>query len=91
MERALERLVWQRAGGRCEYCRLSQEHHDLPFEIDHIIAEHHHGPTRAGNLCLACYAWIEQTYCLRLLEESILVLMTTGVCPNLSVSSNGTV
>jgi hypothetical protein len=56
MERALERLVWQRAGGRCEYCHLPQENHDLPFEIDHIIALKHHGPTRAGNLCLACFA-----------------------------------
>jgi hypothetical protein len=56
MERALEQLVWRRAGGRCEYCRLSQEDDDLPFEVDHIIAEHHQGPTRASNLCLACYA-----------------------------------
>jgi hypothetical protein len=26
------------------------------FEIDHIIAEKHRGPTRAGNLCYACFA-----------------------------------
>ena|SRR5947207_2409851 len=56
MERALEDLVWRRAGGCCEYCQLSQENHDLPFEIDHIIAKKHRGPTRAGNLCLACFA-----------------------------------
>jgi HNH endonuclease len=56
MERALEALVWQRAGGRCEYCQLGQGDLDLPFEIDHIIAEHHQGLTQATNLCLACFA-----------------------------------
>jgi len=56
MERALEELVWRRARGRCEYCQLSQENHELSFEIDHIIAKKHGGPTRASNLCLACFA-----------------------------------
>jgi hypothetical protein len=56
MDRALERLVWQRAGGRCEYCQLSQADLDLPFEVDHIIAEHHQGRTQASNLCLDCFA-----------------------------------
>ena len=56
MERALEQLVWERAGRRCEYCRVAQEHDRLPFEIDHIIAKKHSGPTRAANLCLACFA-----------------------------------
>jgi hypothetical protein len=56
MERALEQLVWERAGGRCEYCRVAQERDRLSFEIDHIIAKKHGGPTRASNLCLACFA-----------------------------------
>jgi 5-methylcytosine-specific restriction endonuclease McrA len=56
MERALEALVWQRAGARCEYCQAAQAHDRLPFQIDHIIALKHGGPTRASNLCLACYA-----------------------------------
>jgi 5-methylcytosine-specific restriction endonuclease McrA len=56
MERALEELVWLRAGSRCEYCQLSQENLDLPCEIDHIIAKKHRGPSQAGNLCLACFA-----------------------------------
>jgi 5-methylcytosine-specific restriction endonuclease McrA len=56
MDRALERLVWRRAGERCEYCQLSQLDLDLAFEIDHIIAEHHQGRTQANNLCLACFA-----------------------------------
>ena len=56
MNRALERLVRERAGRRCEYCRIAQSDLDLPFEVDHIIAEHHEGRTHAGNLCLACFA-----------------------------------
>jgi hypothetical protein len=56
MECALEELVWRRADGRCEYCQLSHVHDELPFEIDHIIARKHRGPTRTGNLCLACFA-----------------------------------
>lgn len=56
MDRALRLLVRQRAKGRCEYCQVAEEHLGLPFEIDHIIAEKHGGPTRAGDLCYACFA-----------------------------------
>ncbi|WP_165219943.1 HNH endonuclease [Aquisphaera insulae] len=56
MERALEELVWRRAGGRCEYCCVPQLRDRLPFEIDHIIAEHHGGSTTGGNTCLCCFA-----------------------------------
>ena len=55
MDKALRDLVWQRADGRCEYCQIPQSHDRLLFEIDHIIAEKHRGPTVAGNLCLACF------------------------------------
>jgi hypothetical protein len=56
MDRALKNLVWQRAGNCCEYCRMPQEYDDGTFEIDHIIAVTHGGPTRASNLCLACFS-----------------------------------
>jgi hypothetical protein len=55
MAAALTRLVWQRAKGRCEYCRMPQAADDAPFEIDHIIARKHVGPTVASNLCLSCF------------------------------------
>ncbi len=55
MEAALSREVWRRANGRCEYCRLSQEFDDRPFEIDHVRSEKHHGPTIASNLALSCF------------------------------------
>jgi 5-methylcytosine-specific restriction endonuclease McrA len=55
MDAALDRRVRQRAGGRCEYCRLPQAGTQVPFEIDHIIARKHRGPTTAGNLAVSCY------------------------------------
>src|SRR5579871_2672467 len=55
MDRALEELVWRRAEGRCEYCRVPQSHDRLPFEIDHITAKKHAGQSVAANLCLACF------------------------------------
>jgi hypothetical protein len=61
MDAALTRLVWQRAHGRCEYCRMPQAADDAPFEIDHIRSRKHLGPTIASNLCLACWYWMSQT------------------------------
>ena len=54
MNEALQRLVWDRAENTCEYCRLPQSLDVLPFQIDHIIAEQHHGPTVAENLAFSC-------------------------------------
>ena len=35
---------------------MPQQYDDAPFQIDHIIASSHGGPTRASNLCLACFS-----------------------------------
>lgn len=53
---ALRLLVADRAGSRCEYCRLPQSAAYFTHEIDHIYAEKHGGATHEINLCLACYA-----------------------------------
>jgi hypothetical protein len=50
----LIRQIWQRAQARCEYCRLPSASHPAPFQIDHIIARQHGGPTAPDNLALAC-------------------------------------
>ena len=55
MDAATERLVRQRAGERCEYCRLPQAITPMPFEVDHIIARKHGGADEVENLCLACF------------------------------------
>ena len=46
--------VEQRAGGRCEYCRLSQVSQEARFHIDHILPVKLGGSTTLENLCLAC-------------------------------------
>jgi hypothetical protein len=51
---ALRREVIERAGNCCEYCRIAQEDQFFAFEVDHIIAEKHGGPTISENLCLSC-------------------------------------
>lgn len=54
MNRSLEREVRERAGERCEYCRLPASRSDFRFPIDHIIARKHRGATTADNLALSC-------------------------------------
>ena len=47
--------MWERAGSRCEYCRLRQS--DTPFRtfhIDHIRPRKHGGSDDASSLALAC-------------------------------------
>lgn len=55
MNGELRQLVWSRAAGICEYCRVPQAFDPLPFGIDHIRPQYHHGPTVAENLCLCCF------------------------------------
>lgn len=55
MKQALRAQVRERAGERCEYCRLRQEHEpDRPFHVEHIIATKHRGGDDLDNLALAC-------------------------------------
>jgi hypothetical protein len=55
MDQALKDIVRQRAGNRCEYCRLRQEH--LPFstfQVEHVTPRKHGGGDDPANLALAC-------------------------------------
>lgn len=54
MDSATSDLVRQRAGHRCEYCRLPQHASALRFHIEHIVARQHGGIDDAANLALAC-------------------------------------
>jgi hypothetical protein len=54
LDAVLEQRVWERANRRCEYCQFPADISLLPFQLDHIIAEKHGGPTTADNLALSC-------------------------------------
>ena len=54
MDAELHRLVRDRSGRRCEYCRLPEAESLVPFEIEHIIPRKHRGQTVPGNLAWAC-------------------------------------
>jgi hypothetical protein len=56
MNQELRHLVWARADGRCEYCRMPGDCDPLSFGIDHIRPQYHHGPTTADNLCVCCFS-----------------------------------
>jgi len=50
----LRRLIRDRSGGCCEYCRLPESGGTVSFHIEHIIAESHGGLTDQSNLALSC-------------------------------------
>lgn len=56
MDAALRRLVRDRAGDRCEYCRLPQAAVDATFHVDHVVAQQHLDETEEtpDRLALAC-------------------------------------
>jgi hypothetical protein len=53
MDATTRELVRRRAGERCEYCLLRQEHCDLKHHVEHIIAKQHGGSDDPANLALA--------------------------------------
>ncbi|MBI3911792.1 MAG: HNH endonuclease [Armatimonadetes bacterium] len=56
MDAVTRALVRERAGDRCEYCHLRQEH--LPFHrfhIEHIVPRQHGGGGDIANLALSCH------------------------------------
>jgi len=55
MDAYLRALVRERAGDRCEYCRLRQQDEPLlRFQVDHITALQHRGSDDLSNLALIC-------------------------------------
>ena len=56
MDAALRQLVRDRAGDRCEYCRIQQDADwFFRFHIEHIVALQHGGETVASNLAWSCH------------------------------------
>ena len=51
---ALRRVVWDRAAGACEYCRVPSAHvPSPPFHVEHVIPRKHGGADHKENLALA--------------------------------------
>ena len=45
MDAETKSRVRNRAGNRCEYCRIHQQHYIITFHVEHIVAQQHHGGT----------------------------------------------
>ena len=55
MNLATRAAVGERAGARCEYCKLRQDDSPLAvLHIEHIVPRFHGGTDEFGNLALAC-------------------------------------
>jgi HNH endonuclease len=50
----LTRQVEERAGRRCEYCRMHQALQGATFHVEHILPSSRGGPTVLDNLAWAC-------------------------------------
>lgn len=54
MDQRTRSQVVERAGRRCEYCRLPEALSYYPFHVEHIVAVKHGGSDELANLALAC-------------------------------------
>ncbi|MFN0079372.1 MAG: HNH endonuclease [Prosthecobacter sp.] len=51
----LRQAVRERAGHRCEYCRMKQSWEGYySYHVEHVIAQQHRGPDLLKNLALSC-------------------------------------
>jgi len=55
MDARTRQNVRSRAGNRCEYCHIHQQHYVIRFHIEHVTPRQHHGNDDASNLALACH------------------------------------
>jgi len=56
MNAATRRLVRQRAGRRCEYCRIHEDDEPFTFHIEHIVPKKHAGRDHPSNLAWSCHS-----------------------------------
>lgn len=55
MFKSLSEFVKERAKGCCEYCLVTLDVYETPWQIDHIVAVKHGGRDEPPNLALACF------------------------------------
>jgi 5-methylcytosine-specific restriction endonuclease McrA len=51
---AQRRAVAERAGYRCEYCRIHENSAGFSHQVDHVISRKHGGSSNTGNPAYAC-------------------------------------
>jgi hypothetical protein len=56
MDAGKRRLVQERAGRRCEYCRIHEDDEPFAFHLEHIIPKKHGGGDDASNLAWSCHS-----------------------------------
>lgn len=54
MDATTRNVVRQRAGERCEYCHIPDHNAELPFHVEHIVANVHQRNDDLSNLAWAC-------------------------------------
>ena len=54
ISRATRKLVMERAGHRCEYCRVLEYLSSFGYHIDHIIGVQHGGLNSLNNFAYVC-------------------------------------
>lgn len=54
MDPSLRERVRNRAGHRCEYCRLRQAYSQYVLQVEHVLPRKHGGTDDVSNLALAC-------------------------------------
>ena len=56
MDASTRKLVRDRAGDRCQYCRIHQDDEPFfPLHVEHIVAKQHRGSDDPQNLALSCH------------------------------------
>ena len=56
MDFALREMVRQRAGRRCEYCRIHEDDALYAFHLEHIVPKKHSGGDDPSNLAWSCHS-----------------------------------
>jgi hypothetical protein len=56
IEPTTRKFVVDRAGNRCEYCRIVQSGYIARFHVDHVIPKQHGGKDEPENLAFCCPA-----------------------------------
>ena len=82
LSRTLELEVRRRAVGCCEYCLFPESASELPFHIDHIIAQKHRGQSGSESIGTGQPAAIVKS-CGRCAVDLLIVSRRTAKLPGL--------